>query len=185
LKNSGARGLRISPTIHGDRTPVADPPNWLKSEGMRALWRAAADESVAMCPIVPPEFLPTLAPMCGEFRNVRCVIDHLGQTDIGAEDQITNLLKLSKYPNVYVKVSAFYKFGSRKPPYTELAPLIRRLVAEFGSSRLMWGSDCPYQLQNGNAFKDSVDLIASRLDFLTPADRQAMLHDVAERLFFA
>lgn len=184
LRQQGARGLRISPTIHGDRTPVADPPNWLKSEGMRTLWRAAANESVAMCPIVSAQFLPTLAPMCAEFSDVRCVIDHLGQIDIQAEDQITDLLRLSEYPNVYVKVSAFYKFGSRTPPYADLAPLIRRVVGEFGASRLMWGSDCPFQLQNGNTYRDSVELISARLSFLTPTDRRAMLQDVAERLFF-
>jgi predicted TIM-barrel fold metal-dependent hydrolase len=184
LKSQGIRGLRISPTIHGDRTPVADPPNWLKSVGMRTLWREAAEQSIIMCPILSPEFLPTLAPMCAEFSWVKCVIDHLGQVDLAKEGQIVDLLNLARHPNIYVKVSAFYKFGARRPPYLDLAPLIQRLVGAFGASRLLWGSDCPYQLQGGSSMKDSVDLIARRLDFLTASDRQAMLHDVAGQLFF-
>ena len=184
LRGQGVRGLRISPTIHGDRTPVDDPPNWLKSDGMRTLWREAAGQSMAICPILEPKYLPTLGPMCAEFRSAKCVIDHLGQVEIQNDRQIEDLLELSKYPNVFVKVSAFYKFGSRRPPYSELGPLIQKLVGAYGASRLLWGSDCPYQLQGGNSMKDSVDLIARRLDFLTGTDRRAMLHDVAHRLFF-
>ena len=43
LRESGVRGLRISPTIHSDRTPVKDPPNWLKAEQMRNLWTVASN----------------------------------------------------------------------------------------------------------------------------------------------
>ena len=183
-RKQGLRGLRISPTVHGDRTSVLDPPNWLKASEMRALWRAAADQDVIMCPLLAPEFLPTLDPMCQEFPQVKCVIDHLGQVDITQEEQITNLLRLSRHPNVYVKVSAFYKFGTKRPPYLELGPLIQRLVNAFGAGRLMWGSDCPYQLNDGNTFQAAVDLVAKHLNFLAAADRQKLLRDTAAKLFF-
>ncbi len=183
-RNQGLRGLRITPTNYGDRTAILDPPNWLKAPEMQKLWRAAADQDVAICPLLYPKFLPSLDPMCQEFPQVKCVIDHLGHVDITQEDQIADLLRLSRHPNVYVKVSGFYKFGAKRPPYLELDPLIQRLVISYGAARLMWGSDCPYQLKHGNTFQDSVDLVAKRLDWLASADRQKMLRDTAAKLFF-
>ena len=55
----------------------------------------------------------------------------------------------------------------------------------FGADRLMWGSDCPYQLQSDNNYADSVALIRDQLDFVSNSDRIAILRGTAEKLFFA
>jgi len=62
--------------------------------------------------------------------------------------------------------------------------MIRRLVDAFSPQRLMWATDCPYQVQDGHTYCDSVDLIRQRLDFLSPDDRQSILHARAAKLFF-
>ena len=49
----------------------------------------------------------------------------------------------------------------------------------------MWASDCPYQVENGHTYRDSIDLIRSRLDFLSQGDREWMLRKTAERVFFS
>ncbi|MCG8586940.1 MAG: amidohydrolase [Pirellulales bacterium] len=185
LVEQGTRGLRIGPTKHADRTLVKDPPNWLKSDGMQTLWKCAADQGVAVCPLLGSKFLSTLAPMCAKFPETTCVIDHFGHVDHTKKDDIGQLLALAKHKNVHVKVSAFYKFGDKKAPYDDLAPLVRPVFEAFGPDRLMWASDCPYQLQNGNNYRDSVALISKELDFLEPSDRDAILRKTAERVFFS
>ncbi|HSI35842.1 MAG TPA: amidohydrolase family protein, partial [Tepidisphaeraceae bacterium] len=182
LKRAGVRGLRIVPDRHVDRTPVKDPARWLEAPAMRALWSHATDLGLVICPLVSAQYLPSLDPMLAEFSATTVAVDHFGHAE--APDALPHLLKLARHPRAHVKVSGFYKFGDRTAPYDDLAPLIRRVADAFGPTRLLWGSDCPYQLRNGNTYADAVSLIARGLDFLTPADRTALLRDTAERLFF-
>ena len=83
-----------------------------------------------------------------------------------------------------VKVSAFYALGSKQPPYEDLAALIRPVWTAFGAERLMWASDCPYQVQGEHTYEASVALVRDRLDFLSGADRDRILGGTAAEFFF-
>jgi len=104
----------------------------------------------------------------------------------GAIDQaqLDSLRGLAEFPNVAVKTSAFYALGRKTPPYDDLADMIRSLRDAYGAERLMWATDCPYQLAEGQGYGPSIALIRDRLDFLTAAERQAILRDTATRIFF-
>jgi len=184
LREQGVRGIRITPTKHADRTLVDEPMRWLESAGMSELWKLAADHRVAICPLIDAAYLPTLPPMIEQNPDTICVIDHFAHIDPAKPETLNALLELAQHRHVYVKVSAFYKFGDKVAPYEDVEPWIRPVYESFGPDRLMWGSDCPYQLQNGNNYVDSVALIRDQLDFLAPSDRSAILRDTAERIFF-
>ena len=49
----------------------------------------------------------------------------------------------------------------------------------------MWASHCPFQVVGGHTDHDSIDLIHSRLGFLTAGDRDWLLRKKAGRFFFA
>jgi len=49
----------------------------------------------------------------------------------------------------------------------------------------MWATDCPFQLQNGHTYSDSIALIRDRLDFLSDDDKSWMLRKTAEKIFFS
>ena len=49
----------------------------------------------------------------------------------------------------------------------------------------MWATDCPYQVQGEHTYRDSIELVRSRLDFLSAEDRASLLHKTAERVFFS
>ncbi len=83
-----------------------------------------------------------------------------------------------------VKVSAFYALGKKKSPYVDLAPMMRRLLDAYGPKRLMWATDCPFQVQGDHTYAGSIELVRDRLDFLSAADRQWLLRKTAERVFF-
>ena len=48
----------------------------------------------------------------------------------------------------------------------------------------MWGSDSPFQMMPPRRYRDSIDLVRTRLDFLGADDRQWLLRKTAQRLFF-
>jgi predicted TIM-barrel fold metal-dependent hydrolase len=101
------------------------------------------------------------------------------------DKDVDNLCRLARHPKTFVKVSAFYALGKKQAPYTDLIPMIRRLVDAFGPERSMWASDCPYQVQNGHNYADSVALIRDRLDFLSSSDREWILRKTAEKVYFS
>ncbi|HID21212.1 MAG TPA: amidohydrolase [Planctomycetaceae bacterium] len=181
LAGHGVRGFRI--------TAAGRPPHrWLDGDGMAAMWRCGADHGLAMCPLINPEHLPAVDRMCRRFPDTRVVIDHFARIGIDGrfhKADLDNLCGLSRHKNVHVKVSAFWALGKRTAPYLDLAPMIRRVLDAFGPERLMWATDCPWQVMNGHTYKDSIDPIRVRLDFLTQTDRLWLLRKTAERVFFS
>jgi len=184
LKGQGIRGIRIGPARYADRTMVKDLDNWLKAPAMHNLWVQATDHDLILCPLINAEHVPTLEPMLAMFPSTKVVIDHFAHCTVEKPEELQSLLKLARYRHVHVKASGFYKFGDRKAPYEDLAPIIKHVTDAYGPERILWGSDCPYQIQPGNNYRDAVSLIESGLDFLNASARMAILRDNAQRLFF-
>lgn len=179
LAQKGVRGFRIAP---GDA-----PQGWLNTYGMAAMWRCAGDHQLAMCLLVNPETLPAISSMCDRFPETPVVIDHLAR--IGADGKLRDsdvrlLCGLAKHGNLYIKVSAFYALGRKRPPYTDLAPMIRRVFEEYGPRRLMWASDCPFQVEGGHTYANSIALVRDGLPFLAEEDRAWLLARTAASVFF-
>ena len=62
--------------------------------------------------------------------------------------------------------------------------MIRRVLDAFGPERLMWASDAPYQVVAPHTYEDSIALIRDRIDFLSDGDRDQLLKQTAERVYF-
>ncbi len=181
LAAQGIRGFRIY-------TEKEKAEAWPDSGGMKAMWRYGAEAGLSMCLLANPDALPAVQRMCKAYPKTPVVIDHFARIGMKGEVQqsdLDNLCRLSEFPNVYVKTSAFYALGAKKAPYTDLAPLIRTLRDAYGASRLMWASDCPFQVQGGHTYADSIALIRDRLDFLSGQDKTWMLRKTAEKVFFS
>jgi predicted TIM-barrel fold metal-dependent hydrolase len=181
LSGHGVRGFRIYATKWKAN-------GWQHSAGMKEMWAYGADSGMAMCLLADPGALPAVQRMCQAYPKTPVVIDHfarIGMKHPVREKDLDQLCRLADSPHTHVKTSAFYALGSKKAPYLDLAPMIHRLRDAYGASRLMWGSDCPYQVQDGHTYANSIALIRDRLDFLTPEDKHWMLRGTAEKVFFA
>jgi len=181
LARQGVRGFRIRPR---DRTP----DRWLDGEGMAAMWKCGAEEGLAMCPLINPEYLPAVDRMCAKSPDTPVVVDHFARIGVDGhirKADLDKLCRLARHKNAHVKVSAFYALGKKQAPYLDLGPMIRRVLDAFGPERLMWASDGPFQVLRGHTYRDSIELIRTRLDFLTQTDREWLLRKTAERVFFA
>lgn len=180
LKSQGVRGFRI---VILDKSAASR----LAAGHFNKMFRYAAQQELAVCPLINPDFLPQLSATCERHPETRVCVDHLGR--IGAvgpirEEEVASLCALAKYPEVRVKVSAFYALGQKRAPHLDLAPFIRRVYDAFGPKRLMWASDCPFQILN-EPYEDSIALVRDRLDFLSPEDREWILRGTAEAVFFS
>ena len=179
LATLGMKGLRI----HSQ----GDVEEWTRSETMNDLWNKAAENGMAVCPLINPHEIQYVDALCAKHPDTTVVIDHFARIGIDgvlAADDLKALCRLSRFPNTYVKTSAFYALGKKAAPYEDLLPMIRQTVDAFGPQRLMWASDCPFQVQEGHTYKASISLIRDRIHFLSDTDKQWMLRGTAEKVFF-
>ncbi|KAH7570534.1 hypothetical protein ACOSP7_018763 [Xanthoceras sorbifolium] len=86
--------------------------------------------------------------LCTEFPSTPVLLDHLAFCKPPTNDEeslvFSRLLKLSRFPQVYVKFSALFRVSRMAFPYQDLTPLLYQVVSSFGANRVMWGSDFPF-----------------------------------------
>ncbi|MEX0704625.1 MAG: amidohydrolase family protein [Planctomycetales bacterium] len=180
LVERGVRGYRLRPWD-------APPDKWLDREGVAEMWQTGADEGLAMALLIDPQYLESVGRMCAKFPRTPVVIDHFARIGVDGEVRkadLDALCDLAKHPNMHVKVSACGALGKKQAPYTDLLPMVRRLCDAYGPQRLMWGTDCPYQILDGHTYRDSIELIRTHADFMSEGDREWVLRKSAERMFW-
>ena len=126
--------------------------------------------------------------MAEQYPDTTVVVDHFARIGVDGmvrDSDVDALCGLARHKNMHVKLSAFYALGKKQSPYTDLGPMIQKLVNAFGSQRLMWATDCPYQVQGSHTYADSIALIRDKLPFLSDEDRSWILSKTAEKVFFA
>jgi predicted TIM-barrel fold metal-dependent hydrolase len=179
LAKQGVRGFRV-------RTGDAPIERWMETESFERMFRHGAENSLAICPLIEPAALPSLARMCEKHPKTRIVIDHLCRIGVDGEIRdadVEALCRMGRYPEVHLKVSAFYALGKKRPPHDDLEPMIRRVHEAFGAARLMWASDCPFAVDN-ERYIDSIALVKEGCTWLKPEEREALLSKTAEKVFF-
>ncbi|WDI41668.1 amidohydrolase family protein [Bremerella sp. P1] len=162
--------------------------SWIDSPEMSVMWKTAGDTGQAICLLANPDALPAIEKLCRKFPKTRVVVDHFGRIGVDGSmraKDLTNLCRLADLPEVFIKTSAFYALGEKKPPYVDLTSMIRQLHATFGPQRLMWASDCPYQVQGSHTYAASIELIRDRLDFLTDEDKSWILQKTAQKVYWS
>ncbi|KAJ0095809.1 hypothetical protein Patl1_16983 [Pistacia atlantica] len=104
--------------------------------------------------------------LCTEFPSTTVLVDHLGFCKQPTNDDeslaFSRLLKLSRFPQVYIKFSALFRLSRMAFPYQDLSSLLSQVVSSFGANRVMWGSDFPYVVAECGykEGKEAVSLIA-------------------------
>ena len=180
LLTKRVRGFRIA--------PAGRKGEWLNGAGMAAMWKAGAETGQAMCCLIDAQYLPGVDAMCTKNPQTPVVIDHFARIGVDGmirDEDLKNLCNLARHKKTHVKVSAYYALGKKQPPYDDLLPMIRRVLDAFGPERTMWASDAPYQVVKGHNYRDSIELIRTRADFLSAGDKDWLLRKTAEKVFFA
>ncbi|UUO04936.1 amidohydrolase [Blastopirellula sp. J2-11] len=180
LQDQGVTGFRLYADAKSANA-------WLDSPAMATMWKSAADTGQAICLLSNPDALPAIEKLCRRFPKTNVVVDHfsrIGGSGTIQQADLDNLCKLASFPQTYVKTSAFYAFGKKQAPYLDLGPMIKRLRDTFGAQRLMWASDCPYQVQNEHTYAASISLIRDKLEFLTAEDKAWMLRKTAQSVYW-
>ncbi len=166
--------------VLGDE-PTARTLNFYQKSEAGAAYKAWRDKGIK-----PPRTNPLYLPdEVGKLLHDQAAKDLLACVRLAHHlgKEVDALCAMAQHKKVMVKIGAFYALGKKEPPYTDLAPMIRKVVKAFGVRRCMWESDSPFQIAS-HKYEDSIDLVRKRVDFLTDDDRDWLLRRTVEEFFF-
>lgn len=117
--------------------------------------------------------------------NTAVIIDHFGffvQKGEVNEEAFNKLLEWgTKYPQLHVKISAFFRnVVSKDFPYMELKDRFFALKEAFGADRLLFGSDFPYVVDECK-YADTVQAVKAW--GVQDQDMEWLMRGTAEKLF--
>jgi len=120
------------------------------------------------------------------------ILDHCGVPDIAANDAPhgdgflnwqCGIRSLAALPNLNGKISGLTAYAAEhQRTAVHLQPYVDTMLESFGPSRLVWGGDWPV-VNLGSGLVDWCELTTSLLAGLTPAERDSVLCDTAQRVY--
>ncbi|KAK9839073.1 hypothetical protein WJX74_008819 [Apatococcus lobatus] len=105
--------------------------------------------------------LPAIKALMAHSPETQVMVDHFGFCSMGdlQTESWQALLSLASYPQVHVKLSAFFRVTQQPWPYMDARPAIRKLVDTFGANRCMWGTDFPFVNSNGCGYHQAWQIL--------------------------
>jgi predicted TIM-barrel fold metal-dependent hydrolase len=173
LHELGARGLRYV-LAHPGGLPLSDLERFaarIKERGWHIQFLAKGPQLLEIAPCI--EKLPCPA-----------VIDHMGMIAPAegiAQPAFAAVLRLLRQGH-WVKLSGAYRLSREQPPYRDLIPYVRELVAAR-PDRIVWASDWPHAFVKGQ-MPNTTDLLDMLGEWVPDAEtRQRILVDNPAALY--
>ena len=134
-------GRIVALRIHENHQPGTPPTTSgairdrdLRSPAMRETWRKAQDLGLAIQMHFVPYYAPQIGELAAQFQQMPVILDHLGRPGQGKPEEYEGVLKLAKFPQVYMKFSGLDYAKDR-----DLPALVHRIFDAFGPRRIIWG----------------------------------------------
>lgn len=172
----GIRALRSIPGRDGR----------MDSDGVANLWKACGEAGLTVNVLCNRDNTDRLARMLEKFRRQPVVIDHCLNLKAGPEQEaiVADMLRLSKYPNTYAKLTFMATGSALEYPFRDMHEPCRRIIQAFTPERCIWGSDFPCELWTPKAtYAQNLRLFTDELG-LDKRTQQLVLGRVANRLYF-
>lgn len=134
-------GIRIHEFHKAGTPPTTTGPmrdRDMRSPGMKNTWRKIRDLKMMVEMQAIPLYAPQIAALASEFPDLAVQIDHFGLPDRGDKAQYEEMIKLSKFPRVYMRVETLPERGTQHPWYGGANEMARRVYDAFGPDRLIW-----------------------------------------------
>jgi predicted TIM-barrel fold metal-dependent hydrolase len=178
VRESGVKSLRSIPS-EAHRT--------FDDDGVRALWRVAADEGITIdLFLMQPEMVESAAKLLAEFPQLTAGFCHCMDLRPGPDldANLQTVLRLSRFPNLYPKVD-FVATGTEEAyPCADLHQPCLAIIKEYGAERCLWGSCYPNGLWTPKvSYAEHLRIFTEALP-LADDDKRLILGENARRIWF-
>jgi L-fuconolactonase len=141
------RALAAHHKLKGLRPMVqAEAADWLDDPAIDPAAAAMAEVGLCFDALVLPRHLPSLLRFARRHPALAIVIDHAAKPEIaggGTPGWTQDMAALAALPNVWCKLSGLLTEAGEHTGIDDIRPYVDRLIAMFGTGRLIWGSDWP------------------------------------------
>jgi len=169
--------LASQPRLKGLRPMLQDlpDPRWMLQPVLQAALHTMVRHGLVFDALVKgPAQLDALCEFAGEHDALRIVLDHGAKPLIASGDLAEwrkGISRLARSPNVWCKLSGLVTEAGAGWSAAGLRSCVQHLLTEFGSTRLLWGSDWPVLnlIADYGAWWRASDALLSEL---TPAERE-------------
>jgi L-fuconolactonase len=179
--------LAQHPALVGLRPMIQDiaDPNWMLREDLKPAFQTLQDQDLTFDALTLPQHLGPLRKLLDTHPDMRVVIDHGSKPLIRdgvmagwAED----MAALARDTSAFCKLSGLVTEARTDWQTDDLRPYVDHLLATFGPSRLIWGSDWPV-CTLASSYQRWIDTTNELLSALPQADRDAILGANAARAY--
>jgi L-fuconolactonase len=145
-------------------------------------WDLAGELGITVSVQLRAAGIPQLEAMLARFPRVRVLLDHMARP--ATEDgppyaEARSLFALARHPNLFLKLTTHNLREARKGKATPES-FFARVVAEFGASRIAWGSNFP---ASEGTLAALLAEARSALASLAEADREWIFSGTAQALY--
>ncbi|MES2776060.1 MAG: amidohydrolase family protein [Bacteroidota bacterium] len=136
--------------------------------------------------LIFPKHLKAAIELVKQFPEQRFVIDHIAKPYIKAgliDEWKEDMTAIAQYPNVHCKISGTITeadYHLWKPE--DFTPYLDTVVAAFGTSRIMFGSDWPVCLVAADYGK-MLGIVQQYFSSFSPAEQEALFGENATRFY--
>ncbi len=174
----GLTGLRLFTT--GSTMP--NQADWIDDPRSFPAWQCASDIGISVCMQMTAKAIPQLIHLLERFPGVPVILDHLARPVLEDGPPYTaaaDLFSLAPYKNVYLKVTPRV-FAEAQRGNASPVSFFRRLICDFGASRIAWGSNYP---ATEGTLRELLALSQEALSSLTSQEREWIFCKTALSLY--
>jgi predicted TIM-barrel fold metal-dependent hydrolase len=168
-------------SIPGNRRSTFD------HQGVRNLWKACADTGATVdIFLMRLEWVESAEKLLQQFPEMIVGFDHCLDLKPGAlyEKTLNEVLRLSKYKNLYAKVDFISTGTEIGYPGSDLHDAALKIIDAYGPERCVWGSNFPNSLWTPKlTYAEHLGIFTRELPLATQA-RAQVLGETARRLWF-
>lgn len=171
--------FRSNPRFVGIRPHFPDTPDgdWGRHTQLIKNLSILAEDSFPVDLLVRPPGLDGMARLLAHVPNLAAVVNHLGKPDLSGNNfdlWSKGMRAIAGFELTSCKVSGLATEGAigQEDRPQMIKPFIQHVINEFGSSRLMFGSDWPICLQAGS-FSEMKAMIEAALSSSLSSDQIA------------
>ena len=175
---SGMLGVRLSFMRKDARQQLVDgAADWF--------WGAANDLGLPVM-LFAPGLLAQAGRIARAHPGLTIILDHMGLAETMSQSQksetVEELLSLSAFDNVSVKVSALPCYSAEAYPFADMHEPARRVIERFGRTRCFWGTDFS-RLPPTCTYRQAVTMFTEEMRFLGSEDLDWIMgRGLAERV---
>ena len=180
MQERGLAGFRFHPMYYPDEKILLTAQNG-------PMWEEIAAQEAVIQFHLRAGFADQVAEIARQYPHLRLILDHMGYPRV--EENISAfqpILDLSRYDNIYLKLSDVAGRSQQDFPYEDVHPSIRSLLRAFGAGRTVWGTGYPGHHRakhNWPTLEQELRLVREGLPFLTDAEKARILGGTAAEIW--